>query len=1295
MTSALGSLREHRALAVLLALLFVLSLLILLAACVVYLRRRLRQRAAGAAGGAVDRQRLLRVVHSFRRQLPASVREALPDCGHFLVLGAAGVGKSTLIARLTDWQAQASQFLPSYTADPLLQVYLSRQLVAYELSASLLSASTREASAALRALFLGLQGGRPPTALVVLSMSALREATPDRLRQQAQLVRGKLNLLAEVLAAPVRTRICVTGMERVPGYSPLARFLRHNEVDYAPDLGARAQRDASEAFEGITPHLPRLLTTQPVATFDAIVELLANATEQLKPLAQFLDELTELSLAGACPELDRLYFFSPAVQEQLGNPFALPPHAARSIRRPSRWQRLFPFHGQLSSPGHALAALLLMLLSVASAAFWVRRHGKTVEDTRAAVHSFSDSLERTARAGHVPSNSGFDALLQRANQAGRQLDELSATESRIRPLGWLYREDKAALRAEYTAGLRRGYLLPLLQTAVRQRSRERILYTLAALYATPSGALGALLRAQAAEFQSRIGLPERIAFDYLRLQDAPYAEPALTTLPPLDEDLPLAQRQAVESSQPWLRFLGALTAALSRATIPPTELEPLRNQAATLRSALALSERAVQERQLYHLLSEETPLNMVGLFGRSAHVLNPAPFLEDNREALTGLLQFIDESSKGYSRTDRMSLFRLLKWINDLSKRPTTGLQEYQIVIDDQSFRIRQQAILDLLFRSRQRALTGGQSGWWATTASAHSKKPCRDRRAQRCKSPGPRPRRAARLASPEAFSKEEITPKIVSLYMSDSPPAPIISEIYNRNLLQKEILPLLHELRQALAGSVALSPEEKLALSRLVQAEVRTYARNYCTALQAAYDAYDGFPASASLPELRTALLGLAAPGSSFVEHLRTITENARTEGQNEPYLRPLHDCLSPYRPLAALVEPSKEGGYPGLKPYKDILTQLASELVTAPNAGTPPTATPERALPTTAAAAPSAASAVAKEPAQPSPASTTTASLDATLLARLSPAAKTALQLLEAGPQQSAIEHFLDEAGIAHSLRRPFLRPLSVIYRRGMGELESALSRHAKEEIAPPLQRIFAGFPFKRRSSQEITVEQLDQLNPTSGVLWNSVKRNYIEPGFLQERSGQLIAAPAPIGSEFAPPRLSNDLLLLLNQALRLRRVLFREDGTRQPLRFRVRMLPIPAAPTHGLSLAVRKPQPTASFLSVGKTQIVGFNQQENGKPLEVEWWTPGTAAVGIEYTPTESTRTETRSLEIGETQWPLYRLLMRAAISDESTVYFQLARESESSRWSIGFVFDPDPWSLLAPARGIPSTDNRSTP
>ena len=79
---------------------------------------------------SIARNRLTSIWDKFLARLPSSVRTTIPTYSHFVVFGNSGAGKSALIGRKVDWQGQASQFIPSFTADPLMQIYLgSKALV--------------------------------------------------------------------------------------------------------------------------------------------------------------------------------------------------------------------------------------------------------------------------------------------------------------------------------------------------------------------------------------------------------------------------------------------------------------------------------------------------------------------------------------------------------------------------------------------------------------------------------------------------------------------------------------------------------------------------------------------------------------------------------------------------------------------------------------------------------------------------------------------------------------------------------------------------------------------------------------------------------------------------------------------------------------------------------------------------------------------------------------------------------------------------------------------------------------
>ena len=94
------------------------------------------------------------------------------------------------------------------------------------------------------------------------------------------------------------------------------------------------------------------------------------------------------------------------------------------------------------------------------------------------------------------------------------------------------------------------------------------------------------------------------------------------------------------------------------------------------------------------------------------------------------------------------------------------------------------------------------------------------------------------------------------------------LGDEYNRAVFDNEVLPLVRELRKAVAESNALGPEEKIRLAQLVRTEIEGYARKYCGGLMRYYLSYHFHVHDSGNPvlSLHTALLDLTKPGSRFV---------------------------------------------------------------------------------------------------------------------------------------------------------------------------------------------------------------------------------------------------------------------------------------------------------------------------------------------------------------------------------------------------------------------------------------------
>lgn len=1249
----------------LVSLLILGALALIAGGYLVYTILRKRRSALPAVSGPELRpQRLLSVWQSFLSSLPAGIRSALAEHTHFIVLGPAGAGKTTLITRMTDWRGQSSQLIPSYTADPLLQIYLGSRVVVQEIAASLIESTSGAVNQALTRLWRGLHPRRPPIVIIVLGYPTLRETPPDQLRQQAYYLRGKLNLLSEAIGTPLKVRVCLTNADRMTGYSALARCLCADQTELTLDLSHGTVDALGTGFTKFQRHLPRALTTQSTAAFDTIVSLFQSAPAVFERIGTFLQALLTSSVVASRPELTRLYLSSPEPQEHVGSPFeSAGSLEAKTLPRYWLW-RYLTLNGALTErPLHSAASGLLLLLIVSLCTYGVRRHGALVHAAEAEVEALGAAVQR-ARSGTGPANES--EVVRRADlRASQHMDALFQDETRFFVLRLLYQRDKRELRRRFAAALREGYLLPVLDAAVRQRSRDRILHALAALYATRDNTLGTLVRSHAQEFAQSLAVPQDSAVRYVRYGDQPFTEIVLAT-PPLarDDGTQASRRRAAASPEPWQQLVGALSQDLDRPFLTQQELQARQNEAKALLEVIAQIRTDGTLRQIYRMLAEESPLDVVKLFGADGGTIEPAPWLADNLEAMEGLFTLVKDSSL-QGTGSRLSLYRLLKWLNETEKKSRPLADSFRITLPERTIEISKQRWSELLFRSRKRLVLGGdsvaRSDGNRTGCAAPSAAPLRNTKRRRvpakraggaCSAPSVRDRDKTPLAAAQGvgpFTKEELAPRLASLLTADETPPSGLSDLYNRVVLFREVVPLVQELRKALATNESLSADEKIWLSRTVQAEVRGYASRYCAALMAFHLSFE-LP-SGSLPALQDALIEMVKPGSAFAEHLRLVADNARLEGLTDPYLRPMLDCAQGFQPLVKLMT-SKEGSYPALDPYNTIVASLVQELRAPAGSADGGTAT-EKPAPGSSAVS------------EPDP------SAVPGLWERLSALGQSTLRVYrgdDKAPLRQA-EMFLDKAGILGKLRQPFLLPFSRAYQHGVEDIERAVEQAWQKATLPLVQPLLSGFPFAVRAEREVSPDQLEVLSPSRGALARQLRTLY-QPVLLVR--GESIVPRPPATPELPALRLPRGMPEAVERLSRLGQTLFLPDGARRPLRFLVRPQPLPVVGPE------REAQPTAAYLKAGRSSVLAFNQAPLARPLEIDWWDQGTAAVVLESSSPASNRRQSQSIEISDSTWSFYRLLLHAQERSGPRLAFVIPGDAPPSERTVTFYFEEDPWA-----------------
>ncbi|MBL8632678.1 MAG: hypothetical protein JNM40_05590 [Myxococcales bacterium] len=1237
---------------------------------------------------SMTKTRLSDIWERFQSRLPSGVRATTPELPHFVVFGNTGAGKSALISRKVDWQGQTSQFIPSYTADPLLQLYLGSQVLVEEFSSAIQDGTAQSYNDALTKLWKSLEVEQIPTVIVVLSAPLLITQPPDQLRQQAQLLRGKINVLSETYGSTGRVRICLTHMDRLRGYSDLARFLAKEQAPLELSVGADPHSDLSESMTHYERYLPRALTTLPVSSFESIVEFLRGADQFLSPTASFVSALTDLAIGSLRPEVQGIYFASLAADEQISNPFTPPPQVRSTAlgSRLARWLRPFGIR-----PVHAMLALLMLCLGLFGLTYVTRRHHVVVEAASEANLTFDQAVVR-AQTAH---NSGESDVVRRAERSASQsLLATSEAEQRFRPFHLIYRTDKKHSERLFIESIRKGYLLPSLERAIRQRARDKILGALVALYATKDNTLGSLIKASATDWSTDLNVPRDTLLDYIQYSTDPWTEVAIATLPPFP---PESLRYSLSDLSPWKAFIYDVHNAIARPYITRAELSALQQRSAGLIEGMLALRRAAQLRQWYRNLAEESPLDMLKLFGQEVGILTPDPWLLDQKDPMERLLRMVSDSNITTEQAGTKSLYQLLRWLNETSESASAKKSSEHLLSDSYRFLfpaegsaidISRRDWEELLTRSRKRTFSMDESAPHPTEGPVRTKRcsklgkkrgllpPCKVT-ARSPASSGSAKKLIDRPTALPLWSQEEFTPKLAALLTGDELPAVGLSDVYNRVVYHREVLPLVTELKKALGGHRNLSAEERISLSRAVQKELARYSQGYCAAL---LEYHLGYRISAVSPsQLHSELVDIIKPGSRFVARLKTLVDNVTLQGLEEPYLRPLATCIADFRPIVELMTPKsqapaaksdpKAAGQPdaaqGTRPTSDTASSKVEGLATFHEAVAKLIADLDRA-PTASTDKSSSGS----DKGDRADKSAATQDKSAVLTSKLSALARSALAMHE-GSEESSLakaEQFLDRAGIAGPLRRPFLAPFLAVHQLGSTEIEQVFAQHWKEVMQPQITPLMSRFPFQRGAEREVAPSDLDVLSERRGPLFADLRSLYAVA--VTERGESYVAKSGALGTL----RLPKDMLPTMNKLAKLSRALFSADGNRQPLQLAIRGLPGPQSSSGSTA------QSALAYLQIGKASAYGFNQQSSATTLQVEWWAQGAAVIGVERTVAKTGRKHTQTLEVTDSAWSLYRLLQRSTLDGTGVSTWRIIGDGPDETQIIRFAITPDPWELF---------------
>ena len=163
--------------------------------------------------------------------------------------------------------------------------------------------------------------------------------------------------------------------------------------------------------------------------------------------------------------------------------------------------------------------------------------------------------------------------------------------------------------------------------------------------------------------------------------------------------------------------------------------------------------------------------------------------------------------------------------------------------------------------------------------------------------------RRSEGTQNPEMppFSDAELQPRLASLHTSDRAPSDRIDDQYNRALFDNEVLPLLRELKRALAESKVLVPDESCACRSWFAVRSRATPAGTARPLEHFRRAFTSTPATARWLKLHRPPRSTRRDRALSRTSLRLPKCLAARHGR--PHLAPLAQCLAEFQPIVRVM--------------------------------------------------------------------------------------------------------------------------------------------------------------------------------------------------------------------------------------------------------------------------------------------------------------------------------------------------------------------------------------------------------
>ncbi|SEM09234.1 Type VI secretion protein IcmF C-terminal [Syntrophus gentianae] len=1184
----------------LLAAVAVLGVLILAALLVYYLIRK-RRKARGenkpaesdigktAAKKAIPPSSLARIWKDFLKEIPWSIRPNILAYEHFIVFGEAGSGKSALIDNYTDWQGRARQFYPSYTTNPLLQIYLGSKVLIQEIPAALLDDTSEDVRRALLKLWKPLFRRHDPTVVIVLNGAEFQTDDPEYLeylKQKAQMIRGKINLLGNIRKKPVKVRIVLTLMDQIEGFSEFSQFLTGNDIplklefrsktDFqdiserpdaleekkiAEDRSKTNIKDLSGCLDPYEEHLTRALLSLPADQYLKAITFMRQGPKLFQDLSVFIKFLQNPDPLSLEPEVTQFYLTSQVEGEpSVLNPFA-PSLTAREIKKIDPY-----FKHRVAAAAIGFAGLAFL-----GAAYF---HGRSLVVERyrtlARVEAFpparyDQKIHEILPSVYVQQHPLMNVFPDFFPEINREIT--NRCMDNIRRFYLLPGLDRLCAATTVKSPVAAGRIVTIRSIDQQYRgtideAQDKAVYLLALIYATRNNELGKLIRHNSASWSQILNLSKEMIEDYVHNNESSagvsLAGKRISFSP---------SQGTVEDPRRWMVYFTEIGRLYRQPVLSRSEFERLQKETDQFLGMIQQLELYDLTVRLAELLRKEIPsdINLEMISHKESEL---------RQEAIKNFLNFIKNSNISYpevvERSGFTGLLENLKAMLAFKEPQGVSNLSFSFSLGGEAFSFSAQQWQDLLNRSRISLLL-------REFVNRHKNQD-------------------GLLFFP---SDQEFGDLVMNasndgrfLFIGHAR----VDGRFTKEAIEKRVRPMLTELPDVIAR-LPVSPEDKSYFSNFLFKEIDIYGRRYAQSFRKYYLEFDikaGSPAA-----LRFVLSQMVLPSSPLREVLVNMMDNTLIDPGKNEYMQAFVRNLAEFEFIRRLMGEQK-GTFPELDRYKVLIEQMLADIQEQ------------------------------QEPAEKKDREDPYAQFKT----RLSPLGRISFAIFnnEKDSYVNLVKLWLDSVAVPRGWQDIFLAPVWQAYFLGMGEIETEMAKTWKELWQTDIQPLYSKFPFSSSSGEEVSVDELRNATHPAGHFWQTYQAMFSP--FCKEEGRRWKKKNGP----YNVPKLPNNLLTALNAASQLSAVLWDKEGKERPLEFMVRPKPLPA-------VLPNEPTAALSYLQAGESVVFGFNQKPSWKKIKVNWQSPYWAAVGMEFTTRDKPVRIKRSIEIPSSNWAFYRLLQKA--------------------------------------------------